>query len=154
VLSTFKRMYPGIIVGLSDHMPGYVAVLGAVALGARVIEKHFTDSTDRVGPDHSFSMTPVTWREMVERTRELEASLGDGQKKVEENELETVVLQRRSICAANGLKKGMLLKNHDLTVLRPCPADSIPPFEMQSVIGKTIKRDINLGEYIKWADLN
>jgi len=153
VISAFKRMHPGIIIGLSDHMLGHVSVLGAVALGARVIEKHFTDSTDRVGPDHSFSMTPVTWREMVERTRDLEASLGDGSKKVEENEKETVVLQRRSICATNGLKKGMQLKKHDLTMLRPCPADGIPPFEMQNVIGKTLKRNINPGEYIKWVDL-
>lgn len=153
VISAFERMYPGIITGLSDHMPGYVSVLGAVALGARVIEKHFTDSIDRVGPDHSFSMTPVTWREMVERTRDLEAALGDGQKKVEENELETKVLQRRSICATNGLKKGMQIRKHDLTVLRPCPADGIPPFEMQNVIGKTLKRNINPGEYIKWVDL-
>lgn len=153
VISTFKGMYPGIITGLSDHTLGHVSVLGGVALGARVIEKHFTDSTNRVGPDHSFSMTPVTWREMVERTRDLEASIGDGQKKIEENEQETAVLQRRSICATNGLKKGMQIKKHDLTVLRPCPADGIPPFEMQNVIGKTLKRNINPGEYIKWVDM-
>jgi sialic acid synthase SpsE len=153
VLSTFKSMYPDIITGLSDHMPGHVAVLGAVALGAKVIEKHFTDSTDRVGPDHSFSMTPDSWQEMVARTRELEKSLGDGQKRVEGNEQETAVLQRRSICVTNGLKKGVEIKKHDLTVLRPCPADGIPPFEMQNVIGKTLKRNINPGEYIKWVDL-
>ena len=72
-LLRFKERYPGIVTGLSDHMPGHTAVLGAVALGARVIEKHFTDSNKRPGPDHAFAMTPDTWREMVIRTRELES---------------------------------------------------------------------------------
>ena len=153
VISKFKRMYPGIVTGLSDHMPGYVSVLGAVALGAKVIEKHFTDSIDRSGPDHSFSMTPVKWREMVERTRELEDALGDGGKKIEENEQETVILQRRSICTRNSLKKGSQIKKQDLTMLRPCPSDGIAPFEIKSVIGKILKRDISSGEHIKWKDL-
>ena len=78
VLERYKSLYPGIITGLSDHTPGHVSVLGAVAKGARVIEKHFTDSTDRPGPDHAFAMNPKSWREMVERTRELEMCLGDG----------------------------------------------------------------------------
>jgi sialic acid synthase SpsE len=154
VLSLFKNLYPNIITGLSDHMPGHISVLGAVALGAKVIEKHFTDSTDRVGPDHSFSMTPSTWREMVERTRELEASLGNGQKIIEDNEKETVILQRRSICASHKLKKGEYINKDDLTMLRPCPNDGIPPFEIQNVIRKIIKRDVDAGESIKWKDLS
>ena len=60
VLSTFRAMYPEAILGLSDHTPGHATVLGAIALGARVIEKHFTDSTDREGPDHHFAMDPQT----------------------------------------------------------------------------------------------
>lgn len=152
-LSTFQSLYPGIITGLSDHMPGHVSVLGAVALGAKVIEKHFTDSIDRVGPDHAFSMTPATWREMVDRTRELEVSLGTGIKQIEENEMETVALQRRSICATNGLKKGQKIAQQDLTMLRPCPADGIPPFESDKLIGKSLNRDICSGEYIKWTDI-
>ena len=83
----------------SDHTHGCTTVLGSIALGARVIEKHFTDSCDREGPDHKFSMDPTTWREMVERSRELESSLGNGLKVVEENEKDTVVLQRRSLRA-------------------------------------------------------
>ena len=69
-----------------DHTPGHATVLGAVALGARMIEKHFTDDNNKVGPDHAFSMDPRTWREMVDHTRELENALGDGVKKVEDNE--------------------------------------------------------------------
>ena len=119
VISTFQKKYPGIITGLSDHMPGHVPVLGSVALGARVIEKHFTDSVDRPGPDHSFSMTPKTWREMVDRTRELEESLGNGKKIIEKNELETVNLQRRSVFTTIDLKKGSKIKKEDIRALRP-----------------------------------
>jgi len=153
VLRAYDALYPGILLGLSDHMPGHIQVLGAVALGARVIEKHFTDSTDRDGPDHPFSMTPATWREMVERTRELEASLGDGQKKIEDNERETVIVQRRCIRASHDLEVNTLLCVNDLEMLRPCPDDAIQPFELSKLLGKTLKRQVNCGEYLKWEDV-
>ncbi|PCH67685.1 MAG: N-acetylneuraminate synthase [Bacteroidetes bacterium] len=153
VLRSFQELYPGIITGLSDHMPGNTAVLGAVVLGARVIEKHFTDSTERDGPDHPFSMTPETWREMVDRSRELEASLGQSIKRIEDNEKETVIVQRRSICSSRDLKEGAVIQKDDLTMLRPCEADAIEPYEEENVIGKTLKRDIESGEYLKWSDL-
>ena len=95
VLQTYRAMYPDLVLGLSDHTPGHSCVLGAVALGARIIEKHFTDDCTREGPDHKFSMNPACWQEMVERTRELEYALGNGIKRVEENERETVVVQRQ-----------------------------------------------------------
>jgi sialic acid synthase SpsE len=152
VISEFKRIYPGVITGLSDHTLGHVSVLGAVALGAKVIEKHFTDSTNRIGPDHSFSMTPATWLEMVERTRELEDALGDGHKKVEENERQTIILQRRSICPNKNMKAGDKMKKDDLIALRPCPENGIEPFEISKVIGKTLKKNIKIGEHLKWSD--
>ena len=63
VLPEYARRYPDAVLGLSDHTPGHATVLGAVALGARVVEKHFTDDTSREGPDHGFSMDPNTWRD-------------------------------------------------------------------------------------------
>ncbi len=99
VIKLYSEMYPDILLGLSDHTPGHSTVLGAITLGACVVEKHFTDDNSRVGPDHKFSMNPKTWREMVDRSRELEAALGKSKKFVAENEIETVVLQRRSIRA-------------------------------------------------------
>ncbi|VFQ46145.1 N-acetylneuraminate synthase family protein [Desulfoluna butyratoxydans] len=153
VLREYEAQYPGVVLGLSDHTPGHVAVLGAVALGARVIEKHFTDSIDREGPDHPFSMTPMSWREMVDRTRELEAALGDGQKKVESNELDTVIAQRRCIRAVRDLKVNSELDYDDLTVLRPCPPDGIAPYELRNLKGKKLKRCIKSGEHVKWEDL-
>ena len=67
VLKKYKKLFPNAIIGLSDHTPGHETVLGAIALGIKVVEKHFTDDNKRIGPDHSFSMTSSTWREMVER---------------------------------------------------------------------------------------
>jgi len=114
VLKKYKELFPNVRLGLSDHTEGDVTVLGAVALGATMVEKHFTDDNDRVGPDHKFSMNPTTWKAMVERTRLLESSLGNGIKKVEDNELETVVLQRRSIRAQKNLKSGDIITESDL----------------------------------------
>lgn len=153
VLKEFSAMYPGIVLGLSDHMPGHVTVLGAVALGARVIEKHFTDSTERYGPDHGFAMTPKSWREMVDRTRELEMSLGDGIKKIEDNEKDTVVLQRRCIRVSRDVEQGEVLSRDDLSMLRPCPADGIPPYEVGNLIGKKLLRSIGSGSHVTKNDV-
>ncbi len=153
VLHTFRSMYPNLVLGLSDHTPGHAAVLGAVALGARAIEKHFTDDRRREGPDHPFSLDPAAWSEMVQRTRELEAALGDGRKVVEPNERETVVIQRRCMRATRDMEAGTVLGEGDLEALRPAPADAIFPFELPAVIGRTLTRDLRLGDYPKWTDL-
>jgi len=153
VLSTYREMYPDFVLGLSDHTPGHTTVLGAVALGARIIEKHFTDDTTRVGPDHAFSMDPANWQEMVDRTRELEESLGTDVKKVEDNELETAVLQRRSIRLKSGLPQGSILTHESLTVLRPCPEDALPPHEINKVIGKRLRQSVKAGDHLRWSDI-
>jgi sialic acid synthase SpsE len=153
VLQTYRAMYPGLILGLSDHTPGHATVLGAVALGARMIEKHFTDDVSRTGPDHAFSMDPKSWKEMIDRTRELERALGTGVKQIEGNEKETVVLQRRAICGRVQIAADTVLSEDHLTVLRPCPAEGIPPHKLSMLIGKRVKRPIAAGEYIQWTDL-
>jgi len=150
VITEFQKIYPGIVTGLSDHMPGHVTTLGAVALGARVIEKHFTDSISRSGPDHAFSMTPQSWREMVDRTRELENSLGGRHKNIEENEKQTVMLQRRSLHVTRDLEIGHKVTKKDLEVLRPCPLDGINPYDINKVLGKVLIKNINSGDGLKW----
>jgi N-acetylneuraminate synthase len=151
VLETYKAMFPGVLLGLSDHTPGHATVLGAVALGARAIEKHFTDDTTRVGPDHPFSMTPSTWRDMVDRTRELEYALGDREKYVAENEKVTVVVQRRCLRAAKDLKAGSILTREDVDVLRPAPTDAIFPYDMERALGRRLSADVPAGEYFRWT---
>ncbi len=153
VLRVYREMFPDMVLGLSDHTPGHATVLGAVALGARMIEKHFTDDVKRIGPDHAFSMDQKSWRDMVDRTRELENALGVGIKRVEENEKETVVLQRRAIRMGVNLDAGSILSRDHLTVLRPCPSDGLPPYEIESLIGKRIGRNIGVGEHLRWTDL-
>jgi sialic acid synthase SpsE len=154
VISTLASMYPQLVLGLSDHTPHHATVLGAVALGASMIEKHFTDDTSREGPDHKFSMDPASWREMVDRTRELELSLGFGVKKVEANEEETVVVQRRSLRATRNLAPGKILEKSDLVPLRPCPRDAISPALHDQMVGQTLRRELREGDYLKHADLD
>tara|TARA_Y100001968_G_C19364923_1_gene721966 strand:- start:393 stop:1478 length:1086 start_codon:yes stop_codon:yes gene_type:complete len=148
VLKSFKRMYPKLVLGLSDHMPGDISVLGAVSLGAKVIEKHFTDSNNRVGPDHSFAMNPIDWKNMVSRTRELEDALGGTEKRIEKNEKETVVVQRRCIRVKENLHSGHVFKSDDFIMLRPCPEDGIAPYQLNKIIGKKLLRELKQGEHV------
>lgn len=154
VLESYRTMFPGVVLGLSDHTPGHATVLGAVTLGARVIEKHFTDDNRREGPDHPFSMTPQTWRDMVDRTRELEFALGSAAKRVVENERDTVVVQRRCLRAAQALKAGTALTAGMLEALRPAPHDSVKPYDLDKIIGKELRRDLAYGDVLRWTDLS
>ena len=153
VLNTYKTLFPNTILGLSDHTPGHETVLGAVALGAKAVEKHFTDDTTRAGPDHPFSMDPETWKSMVDSSRLLEASLGSPIKKVEDNEMETVVLQRRAVRAIRDIKAGETLQREMIEFQRPCPADALKPNEYKSHVGKTFQMDIVSGSHIQSSDL-
>ncbi len=154
VLKTYAVRYPGMVLGLSDHTPGHAAVLGAVALGARVIEKHFTADTRQTGPDHAFSMNPQTWKEMVDRSRELESALGSGIKTVEDNEKETVVLQRRAVRLKADTAQGTVLAEHMLEELRPAPPDAVFPYQKKEILGRRLKTSKQRGEYIKWEDID
>ena len=153
VLKVYREMYPDMVLGLSDHTPGHATVLGAVTLGARMIEKHFTDDLKRTGPDHAFSMDLKTWREMVDRTRELENALGVGIKQVEPNESETVVLQRRAIRLTAAFPAGGVIAREHLTVLRPCPTDGIAPYEIDRLVGMKARKNLESGEHLRWIDL-
>ena len=149
VLKTFKKKFKNAILGLSDHTCGHETVLGAITLGARVIEKHFTDSNKRNGPDHKFSMNPKTWKQMIESSRILEMALGTDIKKIEMNEKETVILQRRSIRAKKNIKKNELFKKENFEFLRPCPRDAMPVYEFNKILNKKSKSFIKKGDYIK-----
>jgi sialic acid synthase SpsE len=152
VIKAYAREFPDLVLGLSDHTPGHTTVLGAVALGARAIEKHFTDDMNRSGPDHKFSLDPASWHEMVDRTRELEAALGTEEKRVMDNERETVVLQRRGVRAARNIKAGETITEVDLVNLRPCPVDALPPYRSHELIGRVTSRAIDEGDCIRLGD--
>lgn len=153
VLKTYRQMYPKLVLGLSDHTPGHTTVLGAVALGARMVEKHFTDDNGRTGPDHAFSMNPGSWKEMVDRTRELELAMGVGVKAVEANELDAAIVQRRSLHAASNLTAGQTIKAEDLVPLRPCPRGGLEPRDMGNIIGQKLRRSVAKGDGLQYSDL-
>ena len=149
VLNLYKQKYPNTVLGLSDHTPGHSTVLGAVALGARAVEKHFTDDTSRNGPDHKFSMDPRTWKEMVDRTRELENALGTEEKRVMDNEAESSIVQRRSVHAKNKIEEGQIITSEDLIMLRPELQGSFPPYKVGLIIGKRATKTIEKNMCIK-----
>jgi N-acetylneuraminate synthase len=98
-------------------------------------------------------MDPATWRAMVDDTRMLEAALGDGRKKIEDNEGQTVVLQRRCVRAARDLPAGTVLTRDDIEVLRPAPRDAIPAHEVHTVVGHTVTHALTLGDAVFPNDL-
>jgi len=153
VLKTYATLFPDVILGLSDHTPGHATVLGAVALGARAIEKHFTDDNDREGPDHKFAMNPETWAEMVARTRALARALGSTVKRVADNEKETVILQRRCLRAARDIQAGETFTREMIDVLRPAEAGAITAVELEAVLGTRALRPIPKGEALRWTML-
>jgi sialic acid synthase SpsE len=153
VLKSYNKLFPNAILGLSDHTPGHATVLGAIALGASVIEKHFTDDNTRKGSDHPFSMEPHEWKEMVDRSLELKMALGTEKKEVMQNEFDTRIVQRRAIRCNREINIGEVLKEVDLTFLRPCPKGGLPPYEVDKIIGKVVKKRVDKGDIIKISDL-
>jgi sialic acid synthase SpsE len=153
VLKTYATLYPDVVLGLSDHTSGHATVLGAIALGAKAVEKHFTDDMKREGPDHPFSMDPDSWSDMVDRTRELERALGSANKRISENESHTVIVQQRCLRAGRDIEAGEIFTRDMIEVLRPAPTDAIRPYEIDAVIGLRALVDIPFGEALVWSML-
>lgn len=153
VLKTYATMFPEVIVGLSDHTHGNATVLGAVALGARVIERHFTDDNGRDGPDHKFALNPADWASMVQETRRLERALGSPEKWISGNEEETKIVQRRCLRAARDIKAGETLARDMIDVLRPATPGAITPHELEQVLGVRALKDLAKGQELRWLDL-
>jgi N-acetylneuraminate synthase len=153
VLETYKAMYPGVILGLSDHTHSPAPVVGAVAMGARVIERHFTDSNDREGPDHKFALNPQTWREMVDQVRLLERSFGSPMKQVAENEKDTYIVQRRCLRAARNIEAGEVFTEEMIEILRPATPGALMSWDLEQVIGMKARTDLPFGKDLRWTDL-
>jgi N-acetylneuraminate synthase len=147
-LSTLAAAFPGYLLGLSDHTFGHATVCGAIPLGARVIEKHFTDDNDREGPDHKFAMNPKTWHQMVDVGNEVLLALGDGIKRIEPNEVDSRVVQQRCLRAKTSLKSGTVLLPEHVEALRPCPDDALRPYQLVDVVGQPISVDLEVGDHL------
>ena len=133
-------------IGYSDHSVGIEAAICATSIGASVIEKHITLDKTMVGPDHSASLDPEEFEKMVQSIRKYEDMLGIEKKEVQESEMNTKSVARRSIRASNYIKKGDVLKEDDLVYLRP--ADGLSPMLYRQVIGKKADKDYKINEAI------
>lgn len=153
VLKTYATMFPNVILGLSDHTHGNATVLGAVTLGARMIERHFTDSNEREGPDHKFALNPTDWAHMVAETRLLERALGTADKFITANEQDTQVVQRRCLRAAREIKAGEVFTREMIDVLRPATPGAIKPDQISAVLGSKALVDMPLGKELRWTEL-
>jgi sialic acid synthase SpsE len=149
VLKTYAAMFPDVILGLSDHTHAHAPVLGAVTLGARVIERHFTDSHDREGPDHKFALTPQGWASMVEETRFLERAMGSPDKVIADNERQTSIIQRRCLRTARDIRAGEVFDRDMIDVLRPAAPGAIKPYEIPQVLGKRAVQDLPAGKELR-----
>lgn len=138
----------GTIVGYSDHSSGDIVVCTAVALGAKVIEKHFTFDKSGEGPDHIHSLDVPEFKVMVQHIRDVEVALGSYKKFVVEAEKDTVFLQRRSLFAAIDISKGDKLSEDMISVLRP-QAGLLPKYK-DDVIGLTLTKSLKKGDPITW----
>lgn len=133
-------------VGYSDHTRGIEVPIAAVALGATVIEKHFTLDRNMPGPDHKASLEPDELKAMVSAIRHIEQALGDGHKKVSSSEQKNIAIARKSIVAACSIKKGDTLTEQNLTVKRP--GIGISPMRWEEVLGTKAIKDFEEEELI------
>jgi N-acetylneuraminate synthase len=153
VLKTYAKKWPDVILGLSDHTQSPAPVLGAVALGARVIERHFTDDNNREGPDHKFALNPDNWAHMVDEVRILERALGSEEKHVAENEKETYIVQRHCLRVARDVKAGETITEDMLEILRPATPGALMAWDIPQVLGKTAVAAMPYGKELRMSDL-
>lgn len=139
-------------VGYSDHTDGVLVSVAATAMGAEVIEKHFTLDRGLPGPDHQASLEPDELELMVQQIRQIEACLGDGKKVPRANELPVRELVRRSVTLATDKSAGETIQIEDLVLLRP--GTGIPPKQLQQVVGRNLKFSQIAGTVLTWQDLD
>jgi N-acetylneuraminate synthase/N,N'-diacetyllegionaminate synthase len=138
-------------VGFSDHTPGITVAVAAIARGASILEKHFTVDRSLPGPDHRASLDPRELTALVAAVRQVEAALGDGQKRPTPAELPTRTVARKSLVAARALRRGEALTAAAVTVKRP--GTGIPPGDLPQALGRRLRRDLDVDEVIEWAML-
>lgn len=143
---TIKQDF-GTVVGYSDHTQGIEVPIAAVALGAEVIEKHFTLDRNMQGPDHKASLEPQELKAMVKAIRNIEQALGTGVKQVSDSEKSNIAVARKSIVAKTYIQKGEVLKDDNLTVKRP--GTGISPMHWEQVVGTIAIRDYQPDEQIQ-----
>lgn len=145
-MEQLAALHPG-AVGYSDHTVGIEVPVAAVAMGARIIEKHFTLDRNLPGPDHKASLEPAELASMVSAIRNIELAIGSGEKHVSDSERPNIVVARKSIVAATDIRKGDLFTENNITVKRP--GNGISPMKWDAVLGTAAIRDFLTDELIE-----
>ncbi|SDK80149.1 N-acetylneuraminate synthase [Modicisalibacter muralis] len=141
----------GVKVGYSDHTAGIEIPIAAVAMGATVIEKHFTLDAAMSGPDHAASMEPGDFQRMVQAIRHVESARGDGLKQPAPCERANLDVVRKSIAAGQNITEGEIITRSDLTMKRP--GTGLPPSLLETIIGRRAARTIGADQLLDWRDL-
>ncbi|MCY6483563.1 N-acetylneuraminate synthase [Clostridium aestuarii] len=147
-MNTIKEAF-GVVGGYSDHTEGITIPIAAAALGANIIEKHFTLDKNMEGPDHKASLEPEELKQMVDGIRSVEISLGNGVKRFSKSEISTMQVARKSIVAFRNINKGEIIKLEDLDYKRP--GDGLSPKYYKSLIGKKANKNINKDEQLTFG---
>ena len=151
VISTYRRLFPDLIIGLSDHQNGIAMAVAAYVLGARVVEKHFTLNRAMKGTDHAFSLEPAGLRKLVRDLRRARAALGDSLKRPLPCEAKPLFKMGKKLVAARDLPAGHVLTFQDVAI--KSPNDGLPPYEFDRVMGQVLVRPLQEDENIVFADL-
>ena len=151
VIETYRKEFDNNVIGLSSHDNGIAMTLVAYLLGARVIEKHFTLNRGNKGTDNAFSLEPQGFKKMIRDITRAQISLGDGNKKTYESEVEPMRKMATSIRLASDLIEGHILSEKDLVF--KAPNDGLDPFEINKLIGKKINKSLNSDELITFDDV-
>lgn len=146
-ISALREAFPGMAIGFSDHSVGWIAAAGAVALGATVVEKHFTLSKSLPGPDHRASATPEELRELCGAVRRMESMMGCGEKIVTESEAKNKIVARKSIVAARAIEEGEEFSEENVTCKRP--GNGISPMLWDDLLGRKAGRSFERDELIE-----
>ncbi|MBT1709580.1 N-acetylneuraminate synthase [Fulvivirgaceae bacterium PWU5] len=151
-MDQLAKEFPDAVVGLSDHTINNLACLGAVALGASVLERHFTDRMDRPGPDIVCSMDPKAMSELIEGAKMLKQERG-GEKSFVKEEQPTIDFAYASVVSISGIKKGDVLTKDNIWVKRPGTGEILAE-HYENLLGKTVKNDVANDVHLKWSDLD
>lgn len=151
-IETYRDCYPDVVIGYSGHDSGIAMAVVAYVLGARVVEKHFTLNRTLKGTDHAFSLEPGGLRRVVRDLKRTRIAMGDGAKSAYDSEKVHLHKMGKKLVAVRELPAGHVLSPDDLTF--KSPGDGIPPYELDNLVGKTIRRALKRDEALSLSDLD
>lgn len=151
LIPAMMHRYPHTIIGLSDHYQGYNMALAAYCMGARVFEKHFTSDHTLPGPDHALSLEPHELGEWVHETERLQAAMGTGEKVFRDCEKKGIHKMGKAVHVVRSIPAGKVIERADVGILSP--AEGLPPYEIDRVIGKVAVRELSTSAALEWEDL-